>query len=123
MFAVTTFTGPRGTEGEVAHGRAIADAAHDAQVPRLAYTSVGAADRATGILQFESKGQIEQYLHEVGVPTIVIRPTFFMDNFLNLFIPTIEDEPGRGPCATHTWGAVADDRCGGHRKSRRHRPA
>ena len=91
VFAVTTFTGPRGTEGEVAHGRAIADAAHDAQVPRLVYTSVGAADRATGILQFESKGQIEQYLHEVGVPTIVIRPTFFMDNFLNLFIPTIED--------------------------------
>jgi len=90
-FAVTTFTGPLGTEGEVAHGRAIADAAHDTQVPRLVYSSVGAADRATGILQFESKGQIEQYLHEVGVPTVVIRPTFFMDNFLNLFIPTIED--------------------------------
>jgi uncharacterized protein YbjT (DUF2867 family) len=91
VFAVTTFTGPLGTEGEVAHGRAIADAAHDAQVPRLVYTSVGAADRATGILQFESKGRIEQYLHEVGVPTVVIRPTFFMDNFLNLFVPTIED--------------------------------
>lgn len=91
VFAVTTFTGPEGTEGEVAHGRAIADAAHDAQVPRLVYTSVGAADRATGILQFESKGRIEQYLHEVGVPTVVIRPTFFMDNFLNLFVPTIED--------------------------------
>jgi uncharacterized protein YbjT (DUF2867 family) len=91
VFAVTTFTGPLGTEGEVAHGRAIADAAHDAQVPHLVYTSVGAADRATGILQFESKGRIEQYLHEVGVPTVVIRPTFFMDNFLNLFIPRIED--------------------------------
>jgi uncharacterized protein YbjT (DUF2867 family) len=91
VFAVTTFTGPKGTEGEVAHGRAIADAAHDAEVPRLVYTSVGAAGRATGILQFESKGRIEQYLHEVGVPTVVIRPTFFMDNFLNLFVPTIED--------------------------------
>jgi uncharacterized protein YbjT (DUF2867 family) len=92
VFAVTTFTGPLGTEGEVAHGRAIADAAHDAQVPRLVYTSVGAADRATGILQFESKAHIEQYLHDVGVPTVVIRPTFFMDNFLNLFVPTIEDD-------------------------------
>jgi uncharacterized protein YbjT (DUF2867 family) len=91
VFAVTTFTGPLGTEGEVAHGRAIADAARDAQVAHLVYTSVGAADRATGILQFESKGRIEQYLHEVGVPTVVVRPTFFMDNFLNLFIPTIED--------------------------------
>ena len=90
VFAVTTFTGPLGTEGEVAHGRAIADAARDAQVPRLVYSSVGAADRVTGILQFESKGRIERYLHEVGVPTVVIRPTFFMDNFLNLFIPTIE---------------------------------
>jgi uncharacterized protein YbjT (DUF2867 family) len=92
VFAVTTFTGPKGTEGEVAHGRAIADAAHATQVPHLVYTSVGAADRATGILQFESKGHIEEYLHEVGVPTVVIRPTFFMDNFLNLFVPTIEDE-------------------------------
>jgi uncharacterized protein YbjT (DUF2867 family) len=90
VFAVTTFSGPLGTEGEVAHGRAIADAAHDAQVPRVVYTSVGAADRATGILQFESKGHIEQYLHDVGVPTVVIRPTFFMDNFLNLFVPRIE---------------------------------
>lgn len=91
VFAVTTFSGPMGTEGEVVHGRAIADAARDMQVPYLVYSSVGAAERGTGIEQFESKWRIEKYLHDVGVPTVVLRPTFFMQNFLDYFPPTTED--------------------------------
>jgi uncharacterized protein YbjT (DUF2867 family) len=91
VFAVTTFTGPTGTEGEVVHGHAIADAARDAQVPHLVYTSVGAAERGTGIQQFESKWRTEKRLHEVAVPTVVLRPTFFMENFQNIFPPTTED--------------------------------
>ena len=91
VFAMTTMTGPSGTEGEVAHGHAIADAARDAQVPHLVCSSVGGAERDTGIPHFESKWRVERYMQEVGVPTVVVRPTFFMDNFLRLFTPATED--------------------------------
>ncbi len=91
VFAMTTMTGPSGTDGEIAHGRAIADAARGAGVAHLVYSSVGGAERNTRIPHFESKWRVEQYLREVGVPTVVVRPTFFMDNFLGLFGPTIEN--------------------------------
>ena len=91
VFAMTTMTGPSGTDGEVANGHAIAVAARDAQTPHLVYSSVGGAERDTGIPHFQSKWRVEQYLHELGVPTVVIRPTFFMDNFLSLFTPATED--------------------------------
>jgi uncharacterized protein YbjT (DUF2867 family) len=78
-FAMTSFTAPRGTEGEISHGRAILDAAQGAGLPFLVYSSVGGAERNTGIPHFESKRRIEEFL--IGsVPVNFIRPTFFMEN-------------------------------------------
>jgi uncharacterized protein YbjT (DUF2867 family) len=78
-FAMTSFTALRGTEGEISHGRAILDAAQGAGLPFLVYSSVGGAERNTGIPHFESKRRIEEFL--IGsVPVNVIRPTFFMEN-------------------------------------------
>lgn len=91
VFAMTTFATPRGTEGEVEHGRTIADAAVAAGVPHLVYSSVGGAERGTGIPHFESKWRVEQHLREVGVPLHVLRPTFFMNNFAAFFAPVVED--------------------------------
>ncbi len=87
VFAMTTFTGPAGTEGEVTHGIAIADAARDATVPHVVYSSVGGADRKTGIPHFESKWRVEEYLRSIGLRTTVVRPAFFMDNFANYMPP------------------------------------
>jgi uncharacterized protein YbjT (DUF2867 family) len=81
LFAMTTMTGPGGTDGEVRLGRAIADAAHAAAVPRVVYSSVGGAERSTGIPHFESKRRVEEHLVELGLPVTFVRPTFFMDNF------------------------------------------
>lgn len=81
VFAMTTMTGPGGTDGEVRHGRAIGDAARDAGVPRVVYSSVGGAERATGIPHFESKRRVEEHLLELGLSTTFVRPTFFMENF------------------------------------------
>jgi len=47
LFMMTTFAGPKGAEGEIA-GRAIADAAVRARVPRVVYSSVGGAEPRTG---------------------------------------------------------------------------
>ena len=86
LFAMTVFA-VHGPAGEVAQGRAIADAAAAAQVPRLVYSSVGGAERDSGVPHFESKWAIEQYLRATSVPTLVLRPVFFMDNFLQSMAP------------------------------------
>ena len=87
LFAMTTFAGPKGTQGEVEHGRHIADAARQAGVAQVVYSSVGGAERATGIPHFESKRRVEEYMIAVGLPTCFVRPTFFMDNFTHFFAP------------------------------------
>jgi uncharacterized protein YbjT (DUF2867 family) len=70
-----------GYEAEVRQGRTVADAARHARISHLVYSSVGGADRKTGLPHFESKWQIEAYLRELGLPVTVLRPVFFMDNF------------------------------------------
>lgn len=79
LFFVTTFEGADGTEGETRRGVTVADAAARAGVPHVVYSSVGGAERSTGIPHFESKHRVEQRLSEV-VPTKFVRPTFFMEN-------------------------------------------
>jgi uncharacterized protein YbjT (DUF2867 family) len=81
VFSVQTFMSPAGIGGEIRHGRAVADAAAAAGVEHVVYTSVGGADRDSGVPHFASKWTIEQHLRSTGVPATVLRPTFFMDNF------------------------------------------
>lgn len=80
LFMMTTFAGPKGTEGEIEHGRAMADAAVRAGVPRVVYSSVGGAERSSGVPHFESKRRVEEHLAAV-IPAQFVRPTFFMENF------------------------------------------
>lgn len=79
LFVMTTFDGADGTDGEVRRGAAVARAAASARVPRVVYSSVGGAERGTGVPHFESKWQVEQHLREL-VRTTVVRPTFFLEN-------------------------------------------
>jgi uncharacterized protein YbjT (DUF2867 family) len=70
-----------GIDGEVRQGKLIADAAKAADVQHFVYTSVGGAERNTGIPHFESKWQIEQYIHALGLRATVLRPVAFMENY------------------------------------------
>ena len=81
LFFVTTFADADGTEGEVRRGTAVADAAARAGVPHVVYSSVGGAERGTGIPHFESKRRVEQRLSGL-VPATFLRPTFFMENLV-----------------------------------------
>lgn len=67
-------------EGETRQGILAADAALAAGVKHLLYTSVGAADKCTGIPHFESKYKVEEYIKKIGVPYTIIGPVWFMDN-------------------------------------------
>lgn len=77
-FAMTTPRG--GIEHEAASGIAAADAAARAGVPHFVLSSVGGAERHTGIPHFESKRRVEEHLDALGLHRTIIRPVFFMDN-------------------------------------------
>jgi uncharacterized protein YbjT (DUF2867 family) len=89
LSAMTTLV--RGPEGEVEQGVAMADAAFAAGVHHVVYSSVGGAERHTGIPHFESKRRIEEHLESLGLWTTFVRPTFFMENFVRRSPPQVED--------------------------------
>jgi uncharacterized protein YbjT (DUF2867 family) len=66
---------------ETQAGIAVADAAKVASVAHLVYSSVGGAERGTGIPHFESKYLVEQHIREAGLHATILRPVFFMENF------------------------------------------
>ncbi|GAA4660115.1 NmrA/HSCARG family protein [Streptomyces youssoufiensis] len=68
---------------EVRQGKAVADAARETGVAHLVYSSVGGAERNTGIGHFETKAEIERHILSLGLPATILRPVFFMDNLLH----------------------------------------
>jgi uncharacterized protein YbjT (DUF2867 family) len=80
-----------GVEAEVRQGKALAEASRVAGVQHFIHASVHSADLATGVPHFESKWRIEQHLRSTGLPYTVLRPVFFMENFINYFPPAFED--------------------------------
>ncbi|ABS03769.1 NmrA family NAD(P)-binding protein [Kineococcus radiotolerans] len=103
LFVMTVFAA-RGPAGEVVQGRAVVDAAAAARVPHLVYSSVGGAERCSGVPHFESKWAVEEHLRASGVPAVVVRPVFFMENFLQSMAPVREgdDLVLRAPLRPHT---------------------
>src|SRR5579862_4726718 len=78
LFAVTTpFAG--GTEAETRQGISAADAAKAAGV-HLVFTSVGSANRQTGVPHFDSKYEVEKHIANIGVRATVLGPVYFMEN-------------------------------------------
>ena len=80
VFSVQNFW-EAGNEGEITLGKAIATAAREADVKHFIYTSVASADKNTGIVHFDSKFTIEEFIRSIDIPYTIIRPVFFMDNF------------------------------------------
>jgi uncharacterized protein YbjT (DUF2867 family) len=77
LFAMTTPFG--GTDAETRQGVAAAAAAKAAGV-HLVFTSVGSANRQTGIPHFDSKYEVEKYMAKVGVRATILAPVSFMEN-------------------------------------------
>lgn len=79
VFCVTNFW-EHGYDTEVQHGKNAIDAAVESEVEHFVFSSVGGAERDTGISHFDSKWEIEQYLEESNLNATVVRPVFFMQN-------------------------------------------
>ena len=83
VFSVQNFWLPGvGFEGEITQGKNLADAASAAGVRHFVYTSVGGAERDSGVPHFDSKWIIEQHITRLGLPTTILRPVAFMENNL-----------------------------------------
>lgn len=91
VFAMTTPGPDQRPDLEVTHGHAIADAAAATGVPHVVYSSVGGAERHSGVPHFESKRDVEEYLVALGLSATFVRPVFFMDNFAQFMAPTVEN--------------------------------
>ncbi|MEE9138304.1 MAG: SDR family NAD(P)-dependent oxidoreductase, partial [candidate division NC10 bacterium] len=65
VFAVSTFI-EAGMDVEVQQGITLADAAKKANVKHFVYTSVGSANRNTGVPHFDTKWKVEQHISQLG---------------------------------------------------------
>jgi uncharacterized protein YbjT (DUF2867 family) len=79
IFSVQNFQD--GSETEIRQGKAVADAAKAAGIQHFVYSSVGSAERNTGIPHFDSKFQVEEYIRAIGLPYTILRPVFFFYNY------------------------------------------
>lgn len=81
-----------GVEREEQQGKKFAELAKLAGVRHFVQGSVGSAHRSTGIPHFDNKWRIEEKVRSLGFPShVVIRPVFYMENFLGpFFLPYIQ---------------------------------
>ena len=73
-----------GVEGEIRQGINLIDAAKRSRITHFVYSSVGSADQRTGIPHFDSKFRIEEHLRGTGLQFTIVRPVFFMENWLGM---------------------------------------
>jgi len=70
-----------GARREVEQGKNLADAAAKAGVTHFVYSSVGGAERNSGIEHWESKWEIEKHIRKIDLPATILRPAAFMENY------------------------------------------
>ncbi|MBD1889866.1 NmrA/HSCARG family protein [Coleofasciculus sp. FACHB-SPT9] len=78
-----------GLDTEIRQGKAVADAAKVAGIQHFVYSSVGSAERNTGVPHFDSKFQVEEYIRASELPYTILRPVFFFYNY-NMMRPMVE---------------------------------
>ena len=78
--------GEAGAEREEAQGKRLATLAREAGVEHYVYTSVGSANRRTGVPHFDNKWCIEETVRGLRFPShVILRPVFFMENLMAPF--------------------------------------
>lgn len=92
VFAMGT-RAEKGVVAEINEGILLADAAKKMGITHYIYSSVAGANKNTGIPHFDSKYEIEQYIHKLKIPATIIRPAYFMENLLN---PSMMEELRQG---------------------------
>jgi uncharacterized protein YbjT (DUF2867 family) len=72
-----------GVEKEEEQGKRFARISREGGVQHFVYSSVGSAHRNTGIPHFDNKWRVEGTVRSLDFPSYtIVRPVFFMENFL-----------------------------------------
>lgn len=87
VFLITPFT-----QNQVAIGKKLIDAAKSAGVQHIVKLSASGADAETGIQMGRWHREVEKYLEASGIPFTFLRPTAFMQNFVNYHGHSIQHE-------------------------------
>ncbi|PJZ48817.1 NmrA/HSCARG family protein [Leptospira saintgironsiae] len=66
---------------EIKVGISVADSAKKAKVSHLVYSSVIGAERQSSFRTH--KWEVEKYIHNLGIPFTILRPTGFMENLIH----------------------------------------
>ena len=92
VFAVQN-TWEAGVEKEQQQGIRFAEVSRKSGVQHFVYSSVGSAHRNTGIPHFDNKWRVEETVRSLDFPSYtIIRPAFFMENFISpWFKPGIDE--------------------------------
>lgn len=70
-----------GAEGEIRLSKQFLDIAKSSNVQHIVYSSVGSANKSTGVPHFDSKFVVEEYLKTLNFPNWhILRPVAFMEN-------------------------------------------
>ncbi|KAA2266973.1 NmrA/HSCARG family protein [Solihabitans fulvus] len=80
VFSVQRATDTPQDRSEITLGVNVADAARTVGA-HLVYTSVAGAERDSGISHWETKWEIEKHIGTLGLPTTILRPVQFMENY------------------------------------------
>lgn len=80
-YSVQSFWDAGDPDLETAQGCEIAEVAAEAAVRHFVYSSVGGAERETGIAHFDSKWAVEEHIRSLDLPATILRPVFFMENW------------------------------------------
>lgn len=70
-----------GAKREVQQGKNLASVAKKSGVQHFVYSSVGGAERNTGITHWQTKWEIENYIRQLGLPATIFRPVGFMEGY------------------------------------------
>ena len=70
-----------GARREVQQGKSMADAARATGVEHFVYSSVGGAERSSGITHWQTKWEVENHIRKLGLPATILRPAAFMENY------------------------------------------
>src|SRR5262249_40876699 len=66
---------------EVLQGKNLASLAKKVSIEHFVYSSVGGAERNTGITHWETKWEIEKEIRNLGLPATIFRPVGFMEMY------------------------------------------
>lgn len=95
FLVLNMMTGPHvtltGVAAEERRGKTVAGTAKETGIGHLVYSSIHGADLHTGIPHLESKGRIEERIRTLELPATILRPVFFMENFLSFHRPVLTD--------------------------------